>query len=1170
MHIFVTDQNEEEYKLAENLKTIWDQNGKKENPTEFAKIFHQMARLYQKQSSNMFSLIRSAALYNAALVRLPDNVSIIKDLKLLCRDVVYKAKAQTQNRNFGKNDDLVELAKTVKQKFQHMRFKVNEKLLRIPVSRVNNLNKELPPKICQDKIRDVRELQKQITAESIKIMSELSDSCIKIIGEPPCKFALVGMGSLARQEITPFSDFEHIIVLEEISQQTDDNKEKILNYFRWFSVTFHIILINIRETIIPGVAIPSLNNHSKHGDWFCDKFTTRGVSFDGMMPHASKFPLGRRDLTQKKPWTTELIKPISEMLEYLRPEQDLKNGYHLKDILTKVCYVNGKQSIFNVFEEKKQILLDKEKDMTIRNEIKKLTNKDLNDFAARKHLLELKINTSFNLKRVIYRSTTLFISAFGRLNRIHASCCFDIVEELERKKKISISAKYELLFAVALACETRLRWYMKCESQNDTLESKCKSQNAIQLLSDMMGKTNVYNYFKIAYALQCGLTKELKAKKIHFYSNPIMLNCILFYCLGDNRMLNNYKISFFTSKQNKQENLFKIDECLLLLNKHAHEQQNQKPYKPAKTDLASKSIDIENEKNLLNFENLNEIREYYETFIYHLKEPELNKNNKVSVALYEIGTCMIKMDKPSAAKDYFQKSLEIDKRLSGDPQNDLNISVTLHSIGECLMAMDKPTEAMDHFQKSLQIDKRLSGNPQNDKSLSVTFHSIGECLMEMDKPNEAMDYFQKSLKIDKRLSGDLQNDRSLSITLHSIGECLMEMDKPTEAMDHFQKSLQIKQQLSGNRQNDRSLSVTLHSIGKCLMKMDKPTEAMAHFQKSLKIDERLSGDLQNDRSLSITLHSIGECLMEMDKPTEAMDHFQKSLQIKQQLSGEPQNNRSLSVTLHSIGECLMKMDKPTEAMAHFQKSLKIDERLSGDLQNDRSLSITLHSIGECLMEMDKPTEAMDHFQKSLQIKQQLSGNRQNDRSLSVTLHSSGKCLMEMDKPTEAMAHFQKSLKIDERLSGDLQNDRSLSITLHSIGECLMEMDKPTEAMDHFQKSLQIKQQLSGNRQNDRSLSVTLHSSGKCLMKMDKPTEAMAHFQKSLKIDERLSGDLQNDRSLSITLHSIGECLKKMDKPTEAMDHFQKSLEIKQRLSSDLQNNRSLSVTLHSIGKYLTL
>ena len=31
------------------------------------------------------------------------------------------------------------------------------------------------------------------------------------MGEAPCEYAIVGMGSLAREEITAYSDFEHII-----------------------------------------------------------------------------------------------------------------------------------------------------------------------------------------------------------------------------------------------------------------------------------------------------------------------------------------------------------------------------------------------------------------------------------------------------------------------------------------------------------------------------------------------------------------------------------------------------------------------------------------------------------------------------------------------------------------------------------------------------------------------------------------------------------------------------------------------------------------------------------------------------------------------------------------------------------------------------------------------
>ena len=88
---------------------------------------------------------------------------------------------------------------------------------------------------------------------------------------------------------------------------------------------FHIVVLNLQETIVPSLNIASLNgNDSSLGDWFYDDVTPRGISFDGMMPHACKFPLGRQQHTKNLQFSTELIKPVSEMLEYLTSDADLK------------------------------------------------------------------------------------------------------------------------------------------------------------------------------------------------------------------------------------------------------------------------------------------------------------------------------------------------------------------------------------------------------------------------------------------------------------------------------------------------------------------------------------------------------------------------------------------------------------------------------------------------------------------------------------------------------------------------------------------------------------------------------------------------------------------------------------------------------------------------------
>ena len=118
-------------------------------------------------------------------------------------------------------------------------------------------------------------------------MAELAKHCYRIMGDAPCCFALIGMGSLARMEITPYSDFEHIIVLDDgdTNKCTQTEMENlIIPYFKWFSVVFHIIIINLQETILHSVAISSLNDfytEANESNWFFDVITTHGISFDG-------------------------------------------------------------------------------------------------------------------------------------------------------------------------------------------------------------------------------------------------------------------------------------------------------------------------------------------------------------------------------------------------------------------------------------------------------------------------------------------------------------------------------------------------------------------------------------------------------------------------------------------------------------------------------------------------------------------------------------------------------------------------------------------------------------------------------------------------------------------------------------------------------------------------
>ncbi|XP_078489290.1 uncharacterized protein LOC144746184 [Ciona intestinalis] len=493
-----------EKQIANKIRKLCSKQGGEVNEKESAKLLHMLASELKK-SKDKISLIQAATLMNAAILRQPDNIETVEqDLQQLCSDVLKEASVKHQSV------DLVKKANQFKRQVDLMRSEAKNKL--------DSVLKKIGPDSCLSQFErqnvetsEMVELQTWLTEQYTNIMQDISKCCEEISGTPPCSFALVGMGSLARKEITPFSDFENVIVLKEGVQKLKDFK-KTLEYFRWFAVIFQVILINFGETIIPSVAIPCLNNFEvKEEDWFYDAITPSGISFDGLMPHACKTPLGRQKPTNKKHWTTELIKPVSQMLNYLTTEQDLKNGYHLADVLTTTCFVHGDEKVYKEFVDG-AAAKRKKKFQGMSQAAKHIEDlrKDLKKYDVLDNLLTGIDTPKYNLKQGVYRLTTLFISELGMKHDVSETSSFVVVEKLYEKGVISLKQRDQFSYAVAIACRLRLMVYMHEQCQKDMMRHAvhetrdAEKPNMIQ----MLGEDSAVIYFVIADTLQKFVAKE--------------------------------------------------------------------------------------------------------------------------------------------------------------------------------------------------------------------------------------------------------------------------------------------------------------------------------------------------------------------------------------------------------------------------------------------------------------------------------------------------------------------------------------------------------------------------------------------------------------------------------------------------------------------------------------
>ena len=948
---------EEEFELAKQLKrSFCDTSGKEKDSAKAAEIIHKIGSIYRKRSPHKISLIKSVGLYNAAIARKPSNIDQIKsDLSEICCHILKEANAKNQCA------DLEKKAKAVKVEICNLRDNVKLFLK-------NSLDK-IPIRCCNlqefqsSKVAAIQQLNKNIAYRYRRIMADLSEFCLTVMGKPPCEFAVVAMGSLARCEATPYSDFEHMILL--CDQQ---NYETCLTYFRWYSVIFHTVLLNLQETIIPGLNIQSLNcKSSALGDWYYDDYTSRGVSFDGMMPHACKFPLGRQQHTQNKPWSTELIKPVGKMLEFLSSEADLKNGYHLADILTKTCFVFGNKTIFRTFADGVQSYRDCKTQKETIEDVRQQVKEDLNSFSTRFRLTNFSSLKTINIKQIVYRSTTIFISALAKVYNIKAKSCFDIINEMSKSKKISQNTAHKLRFAIATACEMRLRVYTKMKSQCDNAINLDREH--IKKFLNIVGVASTINYFQIAYCLQCEVAKQLNFSKLHFYSDPQLINITICLAFGNDKLINNSTVFNYKKQPRNAWDIskFDFDLCIQQIEKglelkltFAGKMWEKIPKRILSvlsiTTATSSAISKKQMKAIAQHLYLSQLYdealEFYNRLlaIYETKTESVKRNRNIAKSLYYIGNCHREMSHCDDSLYHLEKSLKLYQKLSSNIKKDRDVASTLNSIGICYMNKCKSEESLQSFQQALTIKLVLA---RNEKTVDIasTLNNIGLCYMDMKMYDMSLIHIKQALEIYQKLALDEEEDRDVASTLNNIGYCLMEMHQFSDSLTYLKQALVIIKNISLNKDRDCDVARTLCNIGNCQYKIQNFNESLTYYAQALHIFRNTTLDESTDGTVARTLNNIGTCHMLLHQYEMSLKFLKHALQIRSNNQLTNGNDYDIAMTYKNIGFCLMQLHVYDDALAYFENAFTALKKLSVTNQISLETTTVCRHIEDCLQKL---------------------------------------------------------------------------------------------------------------------------------------------------------------------------------------------------------------------------
>ena len=780
-----------------------------------------------------------------------------------------------------------------KQRLEAIRTKAREEAKRLVAFRDQQGSAEEVRGAEAVYIEGSKKLFKEIATEIKSVLSDFYQEGEAALGPAPCKYAIMGLGSLALQQTTPYSDLEFAILMGDAKHKAQEARWRA--YLRKLTHVVHFRVINLGETVLPFSEYKISLDH----------LGRKGLNFD----LGGKTPLGRKDKGY------ELIQPVEGMMEYLKNEGNKMEQMDklLPFVLERTCYISGDQELHDGYlaaqrafwsscqdaagkhayqERMRKVLLegitelDQSQPGVVKAGRKQAGN--LRTFGPKLHPEDA--GRLYDVKQEIYRLPDRLISGLAMYFGIFPESAWDAVEQLKGQGIIGVAdvakqASHRLQYAVSFATMLRLATYIRYGQQKETLSGSASRADSKQTVSELFALPkealqedgSLFKYYYTALALHREMNGFFKVLHLRsqIQSDPELCHSFTDFSTGGKYTAGKEKEHFHSSG-------FYDTSCaakLAIYHRLLHYKQ------------AAKCAE----------EHLEKVKAGYN------KKKLARTHHNLGVSYYHLG-------KFAQSFDHLRDSLKLLEALypDGDPQ----VAAVLRSLGIAHYNLSEFQESLDYFEQCLEMLQRLyqENHPETAQALS----SVGAAHEQLESFQESLQYKQQALQMLQALYP--AKDPEVARARLSLGDAYAATGQLGESQQHKEASLQMFKDLYGKSHPE--VAHARLSLGDTYATLKNFEASLAHKQEALEMLQALYGSAHPE--VARARLSLGESYALSGRLEESRQRKQEALEILQNFydKNHPEVNQALR-SLHENNERLSQdAGSSSQAIGHALRPLR--------------------------------------------------------------------------------------------------------------------------------------------------------------------------------------------------------------------------------------------------------